>query len=135
MTARSFRFFVEMKPQAKGRPRFRGKRGFTDKRTRLAEKQIAAEGKGSFSGEPMSGPVLLEVDFFFNPPKAMRKDVPYWRPKRPDLDNLLKTVKDALQPWAFNDDAQVVCTLCRKIYVKNPEEKEGIHVYVREIEQ
>jgi Holliday junction resolvase RusA-like endonuclease len=128
-----FSFFVEMKPQAKGRPRFaRGGRAYTDAKTRKAEDLIAVSGKQEFIGPPREGPLLLEVDFYFNPPKSM-KEIPFWRDKRPDLDNLLKTVKDSMQPWAFNDDAQVVCTICRKLYVRKTEQKEGIYVVLRNI--
>ena len=57
-------------------------------------------------------PVVLDVRFWFPVPKSyMRKRRPVPEAphtSKPDLDNLLKLVKDALNGVAWSDDAQVV---------------------------
>lgn len=40
--------------------------------------------------------------------------------KRPDLDNLVKTVCDALNGIAFEDDSALVQIVASKIYSENP---------------
>jgi Holliday junction resolvase RusA-like endonuclease len=63
---------------------------------------------------PLEGPLTLVVRFtLVRPPSWSRRptkaypwpSVPY---KKPDLDNLIKPVKDALTGIAWGDDAQVV---------------------------
>lgn len=36
--------------------------------------------------------------------------------KKPDIDNVLKAVLDALNGFAYDDDRQVVSVTCRKFY-------------------
>ena len=40
--------------------------------------------------------------------------------KRPDLDNLIKSVLDALNGVAYKDDCQIVTMLSRKNYAEAP---------------
>lgn len=53
-----------------------------------------------------AGPVRLRVSFYLPRPKAIKnKVVPHT--KKPDLDKLIRSVKDALKHVAWNDDSQV----------------------------
>jgi Holliday junction resolvase RusA-like endonuclease len=45
---------------------------------------------------------------------------PEWHSKKPDLDNLVKFVKDCLNGIAWKDDAQVVTLAATKKYDENP---------------
>jgi Holliday junction resolvase RusA-like endonuclease len=61
--------------------------------------------------QPFDGPVVLSVIFVLPRPKGkMWKTRPMPRElhvSRPDVDNLLKSLKDALKGIAWRDDAQV----------------------------
>lgn len=81
-----------------------------DYRTRVAD--IAArEMKGS---ELLSGALIMQINFWITKPKSK----PKWKSLpdvKPDIDNLVKAVKDALEGIVFANDSQV-CTLvaCKK---------------------
>ena len=64
------------------------------------------------------GPVRLEVSFFLPAPKSMKQEgIPVPHAKKPDLDNLLKAVMDALTAaGAWKDDAQVRSVKASKSY-------------------
>lgn len=40
--------------------------------------------------------------------------------KKPDLDNILKSIFDALNGYAFDDDSQIVKVIAEKIYADEP---------------
>lgn len=65
----------------------------------------------AYQGPPLQGPLTLKVAFIFPRTKAMiwkTRDMPRVpHAKKPDLDNCLKSLKDALSKLAWNDDAQV----------------------------
>ena len=66
-------------------------------------------------GQMVEGPVSLVVDFFLPKPKsAPRKAIPHL--KKPDLDKLVRSVKDALTKVAWADDSQVVRITASKTY-------------------
>lgn len=126
----SINIFIEMKPTPKSRPRFvKTGRAFTDKKTVTAEKLIALRAKSASSSEIWRFPIQLSLRFHFFPPKNFKGKIPSWRPKRPDLDNLAKLVKDALNGVLWVDDAQIVKLDASKIYSK----KQGVEIYAREI--
>jgi Holliday junction resolvase RusA-like endonuclease len=52
--------------------------------------------------------------------------------KKPDLDNLLKLLKDACNGIVWMDDSQVVIMIAKKVY-ETPTEKMGIHLYCSEL--
>ena len=97
---------IPMRPVPKGRP-FMGKgRAFTPKRTRTAEETL----RWAFldAGVPrLAGPVKLVLTFVFTRPKSKSSARPY-PTIRPDLDNLVKTVKDAGNEILWDDDCQIV---------------------------
>ncbi len=119
-------FVVLGAPQGKARPRFSRKSGtvYTPKKTANYEKKIAAEYRRN--GGPMfpAGTyVSVHVKAIFPIPqswsKAKKQEAidDLLRPdKKPDIDNILKVVLDALNGVAYEDDKQVVCISCQKIY-------------------
>ena len=50
--------------------------------------------------------------------------------KKPDMDNVVKIVADALNQVAYRDDTQIVDCQCRKFYSDNPR----VEVTIREVE-
>ncbi len=76
---------------------------------------------------PLEGPVLLRVRAFFPiPGGASKRDRQLMesgtlvRDKRPDVDNLVKIIGDALNGLAFRDDGQIAVLEAKKLYGSNP---------------
>jgi Holliday junction resolvase RusA-like endonuclease len=67
---------------------------------------------------PITGPIKLTVKAYVPMPKSIpKKRQKQARPiTRPDLDNYIKQVEDALNGYAWKDDAQVVAIEAHKIY-------------------
>jgi Holliday junction resolvase RusA-like endonuclease len=65
-----------------------------------------------YQGPPLEGPVGVKMDFFLARPKSMqwkkRPMLRCWHDSRPDLDNFVKGVLDALNGILWEDDGQVV---------------------------
>ena len=71
------------------------------------------------------GAIKIEVGFYMPIPKSLSKKkqeelAGEWHTKKPDTDNLIKGVKDALEGIAFNNDSQVCHETSYKMYSKNP---------------
>lgn len=116
-------------PIAKARPRFtRTGHVYTPDSTKQAEQAIAIAWIATANHRaPHAGSVQLRLQFVFTAPASW----PKWRRERaaegriphttkPDLDNLTKLVKDALNGRAWIDDSQVVNTHARKDYGPEP---------------
>ena len=69
---------------------------------------------------PLTGPVELYVKFYMPRPKRLiwkTKAMPEcWCDKRPDVDNMLKSVTDALNGVAWLDDGQISHVRAKKLY-------------------
>lgn len=61
------------------------------------------------------GPVVLTVTFHLPRPQSLPKRVLHHM-KKPDLDKLVRSTKDALKGILYGDDAQVVDLHARKAY-------------------
>ena len=134
-------FIVEGDPQGKARPRFsrRSETVYTPSKTAKYEKEIrdsflAAGGKMI----PDGSYVTVAVDAYFKIPKSYIKgkrlacEHNINRPdKKPDIDNVLKVVLDALNKIAYADDKQVVEVWCRKWYSRS---SGFLKISVRELE-
>lgn len=107
-------FTLFLTPVAKGRPKF-DRRGFayTPAKTREFEKQVTLMARAHAPKIIFDGPVCLQVKFFMPlPTRPRNKDFPI---VRPDLDNLLKSLTDALH-FFWKDDSQIVEIKSRKLY-------------------
>lgn len=138
---KSFEFTVEIIPKAKARPRFtrRGKfvQTYTPKTTLDYEKRIAEEYLLQ-GGTVFEYPYLeMSIIAYFPIPKSTKKSekllletecVPY--PHKPDVDNLCKSIADALNQVAYLDDKQLVFLKMRKYYGKVPR----VIVKIREVD-
>lgn len=63
---------------------------------------------------PAETPLQLEIDFYFDKPKTVRRQ---HMTTKPDTDHLIRAVGDALtQSGAITDDAQIIVITARKHY-------------------
>lgn len=122
----TYRFTVYGKPQPKQRPRFNTKTGmaYTPKETKAYETEV----KYYFLKEyrrpvKLEGALTVRIDAYFAPPKNTAQAVRdkmfsgAIRPaKKPDADNIIKSICDALNGLAYVDDGQIVSVSCRKLY-------------------
>lgn len=77
-----------------------------------------------FTNEPLTGPVLVEVNFIYEGDPAEFKTT------KPDCDNLAKAFLDAMQKVGFfKNDSQIVDLRIRKVYGKHT----GIGFEIREL--
>lgn len=117
------RLRVPTDPVAKARPRVAIRGGhahaYTPAKTQEAEWRIRdAFTKAYPEHLPWSGPIRLHVTAWLAMPKSIPKKhrLDALPTKRPDCDNYLKTVLDALNGVAFADDSQVVTVHFAKRY-------------------
>jgi len=137
-------FFVPGKPVAKarGRAAIGKKKGkpfiYSDATTSTYEacvglicKQAMARAKV----KQLTGPVSLEIIFRFAVPKSWTKKqkemVPLAHTATPDLDNLVKAIKDGMNGVAWEDDSQVSIVYAKKLYSNNAD---GAYVTVSDLE-
>lgn len=122
------KFRIEGAPTAKGRPRFARigahVRAYTPKKTEGAENTIKLIASNALAS-PFNGAVEIFIVFGMPIPKSTSKkrseglkSSPHL--KRPDVDNLVKLVLDALNGVAWDDDSQVFSIVARKVYSDDP---------------
>lgn len=68
---------------------------------------------------PVDGPLRMDLVFDLPRPKSAPKRVQH-PTSRPDLDNLLKAIKDALRGVVYRDDSQIVALTATKKYGQAP---------------
>lgn len=94
-------------------------------------RQLVAVGAGEkMQGAPIAGAVVLIAAFYMPRPKSMSMKVRQ-HTKKPDLDKLVRALKDALKGVVWVDDSQVVSLSATKEYADNA--PVGVHVIVREL--
>lgn len=106
-------FTVNIRPKAKERPRFANGHVYTPQGTRDFESVIANTAR-SAGCRPVKNPCVIAITATFKRPKGM-KSFEYCT-KRPDVDNLAKSVTDGMNGVAYADDAQIVELLVSKNY-------------------
>lgn len=125
------KFVIYGEPVAKGRPRFRNAGAFvqtyTPKKTIDYENLVKVSFDMSDDKDYFMGEVEAVIKTYFSIPKSTSKKKTILminhelRPtKKPDCDNLAKTILDALNGRAFKDDSQVVSLLVEKYYAEEP---------------
>jgi Holliday junction resolvase RusA-like endonuclease len=121
-------FSVEGPPVGKQRPRFRRMGNFvqtyTDAKTKTYEALVKEEAqKAMGSSEPLETPVAFHCHIRLPVPKSYSKkrteaclngsEMPT---KKPDWDNVAKSVADAMNGVVFLDDSQIVHAYINKRY-------------------
>ena len=113
-----YEFVINGQPVPKGRPRVYNGHAVTPERTKAAEEMIAL----AYGGGMFSGPVQVYIRFEMKMPAAWsnrKKGQMYSKPcmaKNGDVDNLQKTVLDALNGRAWVDDSQVTLIAAQKVW-------------------
>ncbi len=115
---------IYVEPRAKGRPKVSvvGKHPivYTPKKTRVSEADIKASIRHEIAKFTRFGhgeALVLWVTFYVVRPKSAPKRVKY-PTTRPDLDNFLKTLLDALDKFVFPDDSQIVNIHAKKAFAE-----------------
>lgn len=133
-------FSVPGKPFAKQRPRVVTRGGFarayTPQQTVNYENLVKKVYIDSVGDLKLNGPIKASIEGVFPIPKsASKKDKELMirgkvlHTKKPDADNIAKSVLDALNNIAYDDDSQICKLLVNKVYGEDPR----INVILEEI--
>ncbi|MER1958824.1 MAG: RusA family crossover junction endodeoxyribonuclease [Solibacillus sp.] len=118
--------------QAQERPRFsragKGVKTHDAPKSRSYKEVVKLVAWENKPQEPILEPIRLEVDVYLMPPKNLHTKPKQaliasgeLRPtKKPDLDNLVKGIKDGCTQIIWHDDAQIVEMVVRKYYSMQP---------------
>lgn len=98
--------------------------GYKDKKVTAYESYVKSIAKTYMADEePMIGPVLVSITAFFEIKKSYSKrkidDIKSGRcfpTKKPDCDNIAKSILDSLNGIVFKDDSQVIDLIVKKRY-------------------
>ena len=127
-----YSLWIPGQPVPKGRPKFRAAGAFvqayTPAATRKAETALARAWQAQYPAlPPLSGPLELSVIAWMPVQKGASKKrlaligaQGQWHTVKPDADNLLKLVQDALNGVAYTDDNCVCAVKCMKCYGLSP---------------
>jgi Holliday junction resolvase RusA-like endonuclease len=118
-------------PIAKARPRFfrRGKFVGTYNCQETEEGKFAVLCKNQIHQDPLPAgqSIQLSCRFFMPIPagwsQKKRRELDQFgisHVKKPDLDNMVKFIKDCLNGIAWHDDSQITCLFAEKEYSYNP---------------
>ncbi len=126
------------KPQAKQRPRFtRSGHVYTPPETANYENMVKLSYREKYGDRVLQNAIQADITVSVSIPKSVSKKK-YWEmetgrlypTKKPDCDNIIKSVLDALNGVAYADDKQVVKVSCTKKYGN----KDGVLVELYELE-
>lgn len=125
-------FTIPGNPVAKGRARSFIRNGrighHTPEKTVNYESLVALAAQSAMKGGAlMDGPVQLYVAAHFAIPKSWsnkrreaNRTTPEWVTKKPDMDNLAKSICDGMNGVVWVDDSQVAALSGIKIYADTP---------------
>ena len=122
------RFEIPMVPRGKGAARratIRTKSGSTfqmthkDPKTETFESAVAALAAAHLPAAPLDGPIRMDVLIVLPRPQRLKNAAVglHWAPVKPDRDNCMKALNDALKSF-WTDDARVVCGEPLKCYAE-----------------
>lgn len=125
------KFTILGEPKGKGRPRFCRNTGnaITPKDTVNYETLVHMEYLDQCNELRFPDDAMLDmrIKAYYSIPKSASKKkraamlAGEIRPtKKPDMDNVVKIIADALNQVAYRDDTQIVDCQCRKFYSENP---------------
>jgi Holliday junction resolvase RusA-like endonuclease len=121
-------FFYPCHPRGQGRPRFAGKVAYKSSEDRAYENAILGAYRAAYpSAETIEGPFNIRVVAGYPIPKGASKAAKAAMLEgitpptvRPDIDNVIKAVMDALNGVAFSDDKNAIWIYGQKIYAERP---------------
>ena len=125
------RFFIPGKPVAASRPRFARGRVYIPKKVVAWQDFVRLSARPHRPSAPISGAVSLRLVFTLPLPKRAKKSLLGAEVvKRPDIDNLAKSVMDGLSEF-WGDDSQVYSLHACKLYAAA--DPVGVTVAIREM--
>jgi Holliday junction resolvase RusA-like endonuclease len=123
-----YSLFVNGIPKAQPRPRMTASGHVYNPDSANAWKEIVRTAFAAFHKPPITNPIRLRVSFFLPRPRAMKKGTAVPHVKKPDVDNLLKALMDAMTTaGVWKDDALVYVTEAGKWYAAD---KTGARIIV-----
>ena len=144
-------FEIPGEPVAKARPRMSSRNGvnrvYTPSKSVNFEQLVGFAFASKYKNHiPTKKPVKIKIMCFYSFPNRLTKkkedtikwfmvdnDMPYPRAKKPDVDNLIKSVLDGLNSIAFEDDKQVFEITAGKYYGHRPRTVVEIRSYDTEV--
>ena len=104
-------------PKARPRTTKRGNKAtmYTPDSTKNFENYVKLVASQHAPEELLTTALEIRLDFFFHRPKSLAKKIRY-HTKKPDVDNLAKSVLDALEGIIYVNDAQVISLIVTKDY-------------------
>lgn len=125
-------FTVPGKPVGKQRPRTFQANGRTRTITPQKTKDYEEIVKWCYyriaKNEKFDGAVSVYICVFVKPPKSQKTEYPT---QKPDVDNIAKTILDALNGIAWGDDSQV----CELTIKKRFGEEDGVSVSINKMDE
>ena len=130
-------FFISGIPLAQGRPRFRRAGKFVQTYDPAKSKSWKESVRWQFieymkkeKKEMIDGAIEAEMVFLLPRPKSLPKKVKH-HVKKPDMDNLEKSILDALEGIAYKNDSQICKKATQKLYeTKIP----GVSIILRKLD-
>lgn len=119
---------IEGTPVAKGRPRFSRYGAYTPKKTQEYEEYVKMCWVAKYGSiQPSEQSLEVNIVFYLPIPKSVNKkqraemlDGRIKHTKKPDIDNLIKSVLDALNGIAYSDDSKIIKVAAEKQYSEKP---------------
>lgn len=127
----NFHLFIRGNPVPQGRPKFFRRDNFVgayDPKKSKSWKEIIYYRAMAGGAQVQEGPLYLILHFKLQKPKTLSKTVQH-HVKRPDLDNLIKAVKDGLKGVCYKDDCQIIRIAATKEYGDNP----GVDIQIMKV--
>lgn len=119
-------FIIDGEPRGKGRPRFtKAGRTYTDSKTAAYERTVRQSAWVAMAKKklpPTNANVFVEIAAYHGVPKSWPNKkkalavANVIKPKKPDIDNIIKAVLDGCNGVVFLDDVQVHAINARKQY-------------------
>ena len=127
-------FVIPGSPIGQGRPKFSTINGHAkaydpekSRNYKAYVRMLATQAMKETGFERIDGPCSVLINAFFEVPKSKSKRFREAalkgaeRPtKKPDADNIVKAIQDALNGLVYKDDAYIVRLACQKFYSDNP---------------
>lgn len=135
-------FFIQTQPKGQARPRFARNGNIVVTYDPKESKDYKADIKYQIlqqNPQKMNGGIAMSVEFTLQRPKShytsknvLKGTAPVWCTSKPDLDNLVKAVMDAITSLGkiWQDDKQVCSMYQGKKYGENPQ----IQISLQEVE-
>ncbi|MGX7200046.1 RusA family crossover junction endodeoxyribonuclease [Enterococcus nangangensis] len=137
---------IPMPPKPQSRPQSTIRRGrilvYEENPMTLYKRRVAGWVYESGVSKIVTGPVALTLRFYIAPPKYLAKvkkrqealkNEQIYVDKKPDADNYVKAILDAINGIVYKDDGQVASLSAVKLYSYNP--RTEIEVTVLEAEK